>query len=712
MILMQCPHCPKSFKVKEELAGQKIKCPKCAEVLRVPREVDAPVLGGAAAPEGAGNDGSLLPDVPKMEKIQPRSPTDKPQFGVIHDAETAIVRAASTDGSGSLAAAKKFTEFLAPPQQPDEIGRLGPYRVLKVLGAGGMGVVYKAEDPQLERLVALKAMLPSVAANPSAKQRFMREAKLAAGVKHPHVVTIHQVGEERGAPFLAMEFLEGQSLDERLKSAEKMSIGEVLSIGQQIARGLAAAHEKGLIHRDIKPANIWLEMRGEGQTKKPGEKIKPSAEPASPPGKSVNTQVPAPRTSSLAAHVKILDFGLARTECDQTNLTQSGMVVGTPAFMAPEQASGLEVDQRCDLFSLGCVLYHMCTGAAPFKGNTVIAILKATALDEAQPPMLLNTNVPAGLSDLILQLLAKNPDDRPGTAHQVVLTLRAIAAQHASKMTASQKDKPKSQVVVTLRAMAAQAIPTMIQPVKDMPSKQPGTTRQRPAADDMVDEAFPREDEIEPQEQQKKHAEDAAKELQLEQLRSEIKAATTLCRECREAWQEAGSPEIDEDALQKAKEKDAFLAESREPKKDQSDTGDTSPNFYLKLAYFTRKTARHFGVPWYVAALIAGAVFFTIAIFPAFLIFNTIVAVFLLGGAGCLTGFAVTWCLFFLPTNSVPRQKKSDLGKSLEEADRAYEEAHQEYERLASLHKLYVEYKRASQEKQRLEKKYKEIDEK
>src|ERR1022692_532794 len=178
-----------------------------------------------------------------------------------------------------------------------------------------MGVVFRAEDPHLQRLVALKAMLPGLAASESAKQRFLREARAAAALKHDHIVSIYQVGEDRGAPFLAMEFLEGEPLDDRLKRQGRVPVPEILRIGREIAEGLEAAHEKGLIHRDIKPANLWLE----------GKK----------------------------RHVKILDFGLARAMGDTTHLTQSGAIIGTPAYMAPEQAEGQVVDYRCDLFSLG-----------------------------------------------------------------------------------------------------------------------------------------------------------------------------------------------------------------------------------------------------------------------------------------------------------------------------------------------------------------------
>jgi len=278
--------------------------------------------------------------------------------------------------------------FLAPPQEADEIGRLGGYRVLKVLGSGGMGMVFRAEDPQLGRCVALKVMLPSIAAHGTARQGFLREARAAAAVKHDHIVTIYQVGEDRGVPFLTMEFLEGESLDERLNRLSRLSQDQTLRIGREIAAGLAAAHQRGLIHRDIKPANVWLE----GET----------------------------------GRVKIFDFGLARSSSKDSQLTQQGTIVGTPGFMAPEQASGQAFDARCDLFSLGCVLYQICTGAAPFLGQTAIATLMAVAMDQPVPPRQLNPEVTPELNDLIVRLLAKKPDQRPASAREVVDQLKAI----------------------------------------------------------------------------------------------------------------------------------------------------------------------------------------------------------------------------------------------------------------------------------------------
>jgi WD40 repeat protein len=292
-----------------------------------------------------------------------------------------------------------FCALLAPPQGPDELGRLGPYRIVKVLGRGGMGLVCLAHDPQLERLVALKVMLPVFAASASARQRFLREARAAAALEHDHIVPIYQVGEDRGIPFLVMPFLKGEPLNQRLLREHILPLPEVLRIGQETADGLAAAHARGLIHRDIKPGNLWLE----------GERTR----------------------------VKILDFGLARSMGEQARLTQSGAILGTPAYMAPEQVEGKQIDPRCDLFSLGCVLYRLCTGELPFKGTDTISTLFAVATHHPPAPHEVNPeSVPQELSDLIMRLLAKKPEDRPASARLVADTLVALGQRLSAESKA------------------------------------------------------------------------------------------------------------------------------------------------------------------------------------------------------------------------------------------------------------------------------------
>lgn len=281
-----------------------------------------------------------------------------------------------------------WRKLLAAPQGADEVGRLGPYRILRQIGAGGMGAVFEAEDPQLKRRVAIKIILPAHHADEIPRQRFLREARLAAAFQHDHVVPVFQVGEDKGILYLVMPFLEGESLDSRLKRDSPLSVEEAVRIARELCEGLAAAHERGLIHRDVKPANVWLE--GERQ------------------------------------RVKILDFGLARSQDDDTMLSTAGSILGTPAFMAPEQAAGHPTDERSDLFSVGGVLYLMLTGRPPFAGRNVMAILHALANDTPAPPGKLRHDLPPDLSELVESLLAKNPDDRPKSASAVVEALGRI----------------------------------------------------------------------------------------------------------------------------------------------------------------------------------------------------------------------------------------------------------------------------------------------
>ncbi len=321
---------------------------------------------------------------------------------------------------------------LAPPEQPGELGRLGRYRVLRVLGRGGMGVVFAAEDEKLKRLVALKAMLPGLAASASARKRFVREAETAAKVEHDHIVPIYDIAESNGVPFIAMPLLVGHTLADRLKAGEPLPVGDVLVIGRHVADGLAAAHAAGLIHRDIKPANVWLEMKVAlkaegGPAEAVGERTdedrtNPAADSsvAYPLPSSAAFPSSPPALAGVFRRARILDFGLARSLRDAGLITASGAVMGTPAYMAPEQARGLAVDHRADLFSLGIVLYQMTTGKRPFRGDDTFAVLTALATDTPPAPAALNPAVPPALSALIERLLAKEPGDRwPPTAQAV-----------------------------------------------------------------------------------------------------------------------------------------------------------------------------------------------------------------------------------------------------------------------------------------------------
>jgi serine/threonine protein kinase len=295
-------------------------------------------------------------------------------------------------------------DFLAPPLGPGEMGRLGPYRVLKVLGRGGMGVVFLGEDVRLGRSVALKVMLPEMAQKPEARERFLREAKAAATIEHDHIVAIYQVDEDHGVPYIAMPLLKGMSLEDWLRRKEQgrdhepIRLGQILKLGREIARGLTAAHSHGLIHRDIKPANIWLDAGAGGR-------------------------------------VKILDFGLARPTSGDQALTQSGMILGTPAYMAPEQAQSGKLDGRADLFSLGVILYRLCTGVQPFQTPDMMSTLMALATKHPDPPQVVNPELPPALSDLVMNLLEKDPARRMASAAEVAKGIHAIELSLAADRT-------------------------------------------------------------------------------------------------------------------------------------------------------------------------------------------------------------------------------------------------------------------------------------
>jgi serine/threonine protein kinase/multidrug resistance efflux pump len=297
-------------------------------------------------------------------------------------------------------APEEFLGFLDPAESAGDLGKLGPYRVLAVLGNGGMGIVLKAFDPALHRAVAIKVLAPQLAASGSARQRFAREARAAAAIRNEHVVAIHSVDEWKGMPYLVMEFIPGGSLQDRIDRAAPLDPNSILRIGMQAAAGLAAAHAQGLVHRDIKPSNILLE--------------------------------------NCVERVKITDFGLARA-VDDASLTQSGVVAGTPLFMAPEQARSELIDHRADLFSLGAVLYAMCTGRSPFRAQTTMGVLRRVCDDMPRPVREVNPEIPEELAAVMNRLLVKEPALRFQTATEVAEILGQILARRQQGWT-SQTD--------------------------------------------------------------------------------------------------------------------------------------------------------------------------------------------------------------------------------------------------------------------------------
>jgi ABC-type branched-subunit amino acid transport system substrate-binding protein/DNA-directed RNA polymerase subunit RPC12/RpoP len=368
MVAMKCVQCGHELERDAFAANEEIACPNCGEKI-------------------------------KLLTSDPNAPTEEAQALVIPPAQTRFDQA-NTPNPGQKNAITHVDPaqpqtisyaafpFLKPTTEPNILGWLAHYRVIRVVGQGGMGVVFEAFDTHLDRTVAIKAMTQAPGDDPGTQERFFREARAMASVRSDHIVGIYQVGTVNGVPYLAMEFLQGESLDVWHRKNGPSSLADVVRISLEIARGLQSAHQNGLIHRDIKPSNIWIE---------------------SPTGR-----------------VKILDFGLARSSKISAYVTQPGLVLGTPAYMSPEQAEGQPVDGKSDLYSLGCVIYELVTGEIPFTGETPLALLMTAKTKAPVPPQKRNSQVPPSFNELILALLAKRREDRPSTG-EVISWLESIA---------------------------------------------------------------------------------------------------------------------------------------------------------------------------------------------------------------------------------------------------------------------------------------------
>ena len=417
----------------ERLERHLLSCESCQRQTRAlnPSDTIADAIRKQAATPITKNDTQLLKALQSNLRQHSRSSLQQAELE-----QTPISKAQSPQ-----ATRESLTEFLPtlrPAQSADELGRLGEFRLLNLLGYGGMGAVFLAEDVRLKRRVAIKVLRPEFAKKKDAAERFLREAQAAAAVRHDNVVTIFQVGEDNGTPFMAQELFHGESLKDCLDRERTLPIDEVLRIGGQIADGLAAAHAQGLLHRDIKPANVWLERSPVA----PRQGSRGGTEVVAPSSIAGATDVVSGIGNPVAerqgydgqgyARVKILDFGLARLEQADAQLTGSGVILGTPAYMSPEQASGEVVDARTDLFSLGVVLYRMATGEQPFQGKTTTAVLKSLAVDTPVDPRELRGEITHELSDFILRLLDKDRTRRPGSAVEVSRELTNFASRKTS----------------------------------------------------------------------------------------------------------------------------------------------------------------------------------------------------------------------------------------------------------------------------------------
>ncbi len=279
--------------------------------------------------------------------------------------------------------------LLGPTDDPRMLGRIGSYEVVGVVGRGGMGVVFKAFDGALNRYVAIKMLSPNLAEAGAARQRFAREGRAAAAVIDDYVLPIYGVAEWQGVPYLVMQYSRGSTLQKRVEDQGPLELKEILRIGMQAARGLAAAHASGLVHRDVKPSNILID--------------------------------------GTVERALLTDFGLARA-VDDASITRSGTIAGTPQYMSPEQARGDGVDARSDLFSLGGVLYFMSTGRPPFRADNSYAVLRLIADQEPRNMREINPDLPAWLCTLVSHLMAKEPGDRPASAQEVAEVLQRCLA--------------------------------------------------------------------------------------------------------------------------------------------------------------------------------------------------------------------------------------------------------------------------------------------
>jgi serine/threonine protein kinase len=293
------------------------------------------------------------------------------------------------------------------------------YRIVEKLGEGGMGVVYKAEDTRLRRTVALKFFRSEVIESAEHRERILREAQAAAALDHPNICTVHEIDEAEGKTFLAMAFVEGQSVKEKI-AERPLKLEETLDVAIQTAQGLQAAHEKGVVHRDIKPANLIVNPHGQ---------------------------------------VKIMDFGLAQL-ADRTRLTQTSTFLGTPAYMSPEQAQRLPADRRSDIWSLGVVLYEMITGRLPFEAQQDQAVLYSIVHQEHEPVTALRAGLPTELDRIVRKALAKRPGERYQHVDEMASDLRTLQRQRDRAAPARDSGIPttRSRRALALGVMAALVI--------------------------------------------------------------------------------------------------------------------------------------------------------------------------------------------------------------------------------------------------------------
>lgn len=358
--------------------------------------------------------GSFL-EIPAADQVQPEADQGT--------TNTIVLGRTGEHEDERIPAEAQFRKYLQPATRPGWLGRLAHYEIEATLGQGAFGTVAKAFDEKLHRVVAIKLMRPELASTSPPRKRFLREARTAAAVMHENIVAIHAV-EEEPIPYLVMEYVPGITLQQWMDEHGPLEPPEILRIGQQVAAGLAAAHEVNLIHRDIKPSNILL-------------------------------------TGGPHERAKISDFGLARA-VDDAAMTSSGLIAGTPLYMAPEQARGETLDHRADLFSLGSVLYQLASGRPPFRGANTIAVLKRVCEDTPRPLDDVLPGFPDWLETIIFKLLEKERDDRYQTAQEVadLLSRCQRELEHNGKVTCvASRTGATAETQVVSKAASASSVP-------------------------------------------------------------------------------------------------------------------------------------------------------------------------------------------------------------------------------------------------------------
>ena len=313
---------------------------------------------------------------------------------------------------------ESIRSFLGPSDDPTKMGRIAGFEICGIIGFGSSAVVFKAFDPRLNRYVAIKTLLPQFCHHGSARSRFEREGKAIASVKDENVIPVYAVDEYRGQPYLVMQYMPDGSLREYLRKNGPLDSESVICIGQQIARGLAAAHRSGVIHRDVKPANVLLD--------------------------------------GGVSKAKVTDFGLARVQ-DDAGMTHSGAISGTPAFMSPEQTRGEQLDHRSDLFSLGSLLYSACTASAPFRSETVSGVIRRVCDTEPNSVLASAPDTPPWVAQLIENLMQKSPGKRFRDADEVADILAAELAYLRAPQLNSKPNRDWMKSVSPSRAQQSSA---------------------------------------------------------------------------------------------------------------------------------------------------------------------------------------------------------------------------------------------------------------